>query len=50
MIPKSIIATREFNVRTNSAYTIFYDQAKNKVSEGVVISCLRRVEVLSSGC
>lgn len=37
---KSIIATREFNIKDNSAYTIFYDQAKNKVSEGVVINKL----------
>jgi antitoxin component YwqK of YwqJK toxin-antitoxin module len=34
---KSIIATREFNAMDNSAYTVFYDQAKNKVSEGKVI-------------
>jgi antitoxin component YwqK of YwqJK toxin-antitoxin module len=37
---KSIIATREFNAVDNSAYTIFYDQAKNKVSEGKVIDKL----------
>jgi len=37
---KSIIATREFNTADNSAYTIFYDQAKNKVSEGKVINKL----------
>lgn len=37
---KSIIATREFNATDNSAYTIFYDQAKNKVSEGKVINKL----------
>jgi hypothetical protein len=30
---KSIIATREFNAIDNSAHR-FYDQAKNKVSEG----------------
>jgi antitoxin component YwqK of YwqJK toxin-antitoxin module len=35
---KSIIATREFNAKDNSAYTIFYDQNKNKVSEGKVIN------------
>lgn len=37
---KSIIATREFNTKDNSAYTIFYDQSKNKVSEGKVINKL----------
>lgn len=34
----SVIATREFNNNDNSAYTIFYDQKKNKVSEGKVIN------------
>ena len=33
----SVIATREFNEQNNSAYTVFYDQSKNKVSEGVVL-------------
>ncbi|WP_413998911.1 toxin-antitoxin system YwqK family antitoxin [Flavobacterium sp. W1B] len=37
---KSVIATREFNANDNSAYTVFYDQAKNKVSEGKVINKL----------
>lgn len=37
---KSIIATREFNTKDNSAYTIFYDQNKNKVSEGKVVNKL----------
>lgn len=37
---KSIIATREFNAKDASAYTIFYNQAKNKVSEGKVINKL----------
>jgi antitoxin component YwqK of YwqJK toxin-antitoxin module len=37
---KSLIATREFNTTDNSAYTIFYDQAKNRVSEGKVIDKL----------
>jgi antitoxin component YwqK of YwqJK toxin-antitoxin module len=37
---KSLIATREFNAIDNSAYTIFYDQAKNRVSEGKVIDKL----------
>ena len=31
---KSVIATREFNPKDQSAYTIFYNQKKNKVSEG----------------
>ena len=34
---KTVIATREFNPQDNSAYTIFYDQKKNKVSEGKVV-------------
>lgn len=34
----SVIATREFNAIDNVAYTIFYDQSKNKVSEGKVIN------------
>ena len=37
---KSIIATREFNTKDNSAYTIFYDQKSNKVSEGQVVNKL----------
>lgn len=37
---KSIIATREFNAQENSAYTIFYDQDKNKVSEGKIVNKL----------
>ena len=37
---KSIIATREFNAKDNSAYTTFYDQNKNKVSEGKVVNKL----------
>jgi antitoxin component YwqK of YwqJK toxin-antitoxin module len=36
----SVIATREFNDKDNSAYTIFYDQANNKVSEGNVVNKL----------
>ncbi|WP_269222191.1 hypothetical protein [Flavobacterium sp. IMCC34518] len=31
---KSVIATRTFNAKENSCYTIFYDQNKNVVSEG----------------
>ncbi len=34
----SVIATREFNPTDGSAYTIFYDQLKNKVSEGKVVN------------
>lgn len=30
----TLIATREFNSKDNSCYTIFYNQRKNKVSEG----------------
>jgi hypothetical protein len=46
---KSIIATREFNAIDNSAYTVFYDQAK-KQGEGKVIDIVyRRMEVLPSG-
>lgn len=32
-----IVATRDFSANDGSAYTIFYDQKKNKVSEGKVI-------------
>jgi antitoxin component YwqK of YwqJK toxin-antitoxin module len=35
---KTIVATREFSPKENSAYTIFYDPLKNKVSEGKVIN------------
>ena len=34
----TIIATREFNNKDNSCYTIFYNQNKNKVSEGKVVN------------
>ncbi|SHH02088.1 MORN repeat variant [Flavobacterium micromati] len=37
---KTIIATREFNPKDNSAYTIFYDQNSNKVSEGKLLNKL----------
>ena len=37
---KTVIATRAFNPKDNSAYTIFYDQSKNKVSEGKVVNKL----------
>ncbi|KDN55982.1 toxin-antitoxin system YwqK family antitoxin [Flavobacterium seoulense] len=36
----TIIATRTFNANDNVAYTVFYDQRKNKVSEGKVINKL----------
>jgi antitoxin component YwqK of YwqJK toxin-antitoxin module len=36
----TVMATREFNSKDNSAYTIFYDQNKNKVSEGKVVNKL----------
>jgi len=35
---KTIVATREFNPKDNSAYTIFFDKNKNKVSEGKVVN------------
>ena len=34
----TIIATREFNPKDNSCYTIFYNQNKNKVSEGKLVN------------
>lgn len=37
---KIVVATREFNAKDNSAYTIFFDKNKNKVSEGKVIGKL----------
>jgi antitoxin component YwqK of YwqJK toxin-antitoxin module len=37
---KRVIATREFSPKDNSAYTIFYDQLKNIVSEGKVVNKL----------
>lgn len=36
----SVIATRDFSANDGSAYTIFYDQNKNKVSEGKVVNKL----------
>lgn len=36
----TVIATRTFNANDNAAYTVFYDQAKNKVSEGKVVNKL----------
>lgn len=35
-----VLATREFSAKDNSCYTIFYNQKKNKVSEGKVINKL----------
>lgn len=37
---KTVVATREFNPKDNSARTVFYDKNKNKVSEGMVVSKL----------
>lgn len=37
---KIVVATREFNPKDNVAYTIFYDQFKNIVSEGKVANKL----------
>jgi antitoxin component YwqK of YwqJK toxin-antitoxin module len=34
----TVIATREFNTKDNSCYTIFYNQSKHKVSEGKVVN------------
>ena len=34
----TVIATREFNSNDNSCYTIFYNQKKNKVSEGKIVN------------
>lgn len=34
----AVIATRTFNPNDNVAYTVFYDQNKNKVSEGKVVN------------
>jgi len=34
----TVIATREFNSNDNSCYTIFYNQNKNKVSEGKLVN------------
>lgn len=36
----AVIATREFNDKDNSAYTIFYNQNKFRVSEGKVVNRL----------
>jgi len=34
----TVISTREFNSNDNSCYTIFYNQNKNKVSEGKLVN------------
>lgn len=34
----TIIATREFNPKESSCYTVFYNQKNNKVSEGKVVN------------
>ncbi len=34
----TVIATREFNAKDNSCYTIFYNQKNNKVSEGKIVN------------
>ena len=36
----TLIATREFNSNDNSCYSIFYNQNKNKVSEGKLVNKL----------
>jgi antitoxin component YwqK of YwqJK toxin-antitoxin module len=36
----TVIATRDFNSKDNSCYTIFYNQKSNKVSEGKVVNKL----------
>lgn len=35
---KTVIATRDFNLKDNSCYTVFYNQRKNKVSEGKLVN------------
>lgn len=40
----TVIATREFNLKNNSCYTIFYNQRKNKVSEGKSVNKLNEGE------
>ena len=36
----TVIATRDFNSKDNSCYTIFYNQKGNKVSEGKLVNKL----------
>jgi antitoxin component YwqK of YwqJK toxin-antitoxin module len=40
----TVIATRDFNIKDNSCYTIFYNQKKNKVSEGKLVNKLHEGE------
>ncbi len=40
----SVVATREFSPKDDSAYTIFYNQKKNKISEGKTIGKLHEGE------
>ena len=40
----TVIATREFNTKDNSCYTIFYNQKGNKVSEGKLVNKLHEGE------
>lgn len=40
----SVLAERTFNPKDNSAYTVFFDQKKNKISEGKIIGKLREGE------
>ena len=44
----TVIATREFNSKDNSCYTIFYNQKNNKVSEGKVVNKVYEGEELPS--
>ena len=37
---QTVIATREFNAKDHSAYTIFYNQSRSKVSEGKEVNRL----------
>ena len=41
----TIIATREFNSKDNSCYTIFFNQKGNKVSEGKLVNKLLEFEI-----
>ena len=40
----TLLAERTFNTKDNSAYTVFYNQKKNKISEGKVVNKLREGE------
>lgn len=41
---KRLFATREFSENGTKAYTIFYDEKKNKVSEGITVNKLKEGE------